>query len=429
MKKLSIFSAVTILAAAATSAMTGCEAAKNAAGAEQCGLKCPVTGVAEGNANISGVPNIDGFFDAVVNYNATANVVVDGLTAPMTRIKARLGLSADKTGADVVAAVKAQYGITGSFKVAYAPPKCQVSAQATVEAAAKCDATVKPATATMKCEGRCEADVTVKGGKVGCDVDADVHCSAPSISAACTGSCKGACTLTAEAACSGTCQGTCTGTCDVKDASGNCAGKCDGTCKGTCQMNAGGTCSGTCDGDCAVQATGGSCDASAKVECFAEPPSGEANVQCNAKCEGGVTPPEVKAECQGSVKANAELKAECTPPTVDIVMDAGATATVNATAYAAFEESFRADIGAMVAGLQRADIALRAGATISASAEGVATAFNKYLEDPSKLDLKVSVGLGCAVDELPKVAATLTTATTGLTNSVTAAGSFVAAFK
>jgi hypothetical protein len=431
MKKLTIFTALAIVAAATASSLTGCEAAKNAAGdlPKQCGLVCAEQGIAEGNASISGVASIDGFFGAVVNYNTTATAVVDALAAPIADIKAQLALSADATPAQVVAKIQADFGITGGVTIDFAPPKCQVSAKAAIDASAKCDASVTPGSATVKCEGRCDADVQVTGGKVGCAAEADMHCTAPSASVACTGSCKGSCELTAAAACSGTCQGTCDGTCDVQGADGKCNGKCSGNCQGTCQLSGGGSCSGTCSGECAVQATGGSCDASAKVECFAEPPSATAKVECNAKCEGSVEPPSAKAECNASVKADAEVKAECTPPSINILIGGSATgtATANLAAYGRFTESFKADMAAMVTAMQRAEFVLRAGVGVVAAIPSVTSSFKAAVS--GDVDLKTSIGLGCAIVELPKVAGSMKASTDALTAQVQASAAFLAAFQ
>ncbi|HEY5957457.1 MAG TPA: hypothetical protein VIV60_12915, partial [Polyangiaceae bacterium] len=92
MKKLTTFTAAAIIVAAATSAMTGCEAAKDAAnkGADACGFGCNADALAQGQVTISGVPNVDAFFSQVANFKATARVVADGLNAPIARINAQL---------------------------------------------------------------------------------------------------------------------------------------------------------------------------------------------------------------------------------------------------------------------------------------------------------------------------------------------------
>jgi hypothetical protein len=440
MKKLTTFTAAAILFAAATSAMTGCEAAQKAA--DQCGFSCNENALVEGQVSISGVANIDAFFAQVANFKATTTLVADGLTAPIARINAQLGLPATAGGAEVAAAIKTQFQLEGALKIDYAPPKCEISAKATVEAAAKCDVEASGGKLEASCEGRCEADVQVSGGQVSCSGGATVKCSAPSVSAACTGSCKGSCTLEAAAECSGTCSGTCSGKCDgtcdgaaTGTAGGiDCAGKCEGSCTGggctgKCELAAGGSCTGKCDGDCSIEATGGKCDASAKVECFAEPPKGSASVKCEGKCEGAIEPPAVKAECQASAKADAELKAECTPPAIEVTANFAATASVDAKArFATFLEVYQTEMGSIVANLRRSDVVLKAGASMIGSVKDVGDAFAKALPE-AKGDLKVAAGLACAGKLMPQVATQIGDSAGKLKTSVSGAASYVAAFK
>lgn len=449
MKKLTIFTAVTILAAAATSAMTGCEAAKNATGldaeglAKQCGLECNADAVAQGQGSISGVANVDAFFTQVANFNATAKLVADGVTLPLVRIKAGLGFEATATPVQVTAAIAAKYQLDGGIKIAYAPPSCQVSASASVEASARCEGEVTPPKVEVECSGRCEAEVTVTGGQASCSGSAKMQCTTPSVTGKCEGSCKGECKLEAGATCTGTCSGTCggkcDGTCDGKatetaggiDCAGTCEGKCSASCTGKCDVSAGGSCQGSCEGSCAIEATGGSCTGNAKVECFVEPPSGSATVKCDAKCSGGVTPPSAKVECQASAKAEAQMKAECTPPAVTVTYAFAATA--DATVKAQFEDfkaNFTAELGAVLAGLQRSKLVLDAGVGIAASIPTLLTTFQEAsVEASADLDVKAFAGLGCAVTLLPKAATAISTSTKNLSDSVSASSTFVAALK
>ena len=78
--------------------------------------------------------------------------------------------------------------------------------------------------------------------------------------------------------------------------------------------------------------------------------------------------------------------------------------------------------GKILAELGRADVVLRAGADLGTAATGaVKTAVQAQAK--GDVDLKVSVGLACAVTELGKVGGVITTATDNLKGSVTAAGS------
>jgi hypothetical protein len=430
MKKGLIFASATAFAFIAASIVSGCDEATKAAGdvAKQCGLECPEKGVAEGNATISGVASIDSFFGAVVDYNSTVDVVVDSLATPLANIKAQLKLDANATPAQVIAKMKADFGITGDIKIVAAPPSCEVSAKATVEATAKCDASVEPGSVKAECSGRCEADVKVSGGQVSCEGSAKLNCTAPSVNVACSGSCKGECKLDASLSCEGTCKGSCDGTCEVKNTDGTCNGKCDGKCGGTCELSAGGKCSGTCSGECAVEAQGGSCSGDAKVECFAEPPSGSAKVTCEGKCEGEITPPKASVECEASAKASAELRAECTPPSVEVTAELAANASVETQAkFDAFMGTFKTEMGALLAGLKRADIALRAGANVVARVPDVTASFKAQVD--GDIDLKTSIGLGCAIEQLDFVVDSMKDSTSKLSAQAKASGEFVAAFK
>jgi hypothetical protein len=444
MKKFTIFTAATILAAAATS-LTGCDDKNNPIGdiASQCGFSCDSNALVNGQTSISGIANIDAFYAQVANFNATATLVGEGLAAPLVKIKAQLGLPSTATGADVAAAMKTQFQLDSAVTIDYAPPTCQISAKATVEATAKCDASVSAGSVKASCEGRCDADVQVSGGQVSCSGSAKLQCTAPSAKIACSGSCKGECTVTAGAectgSCSGTCNGTCDGTCDGKATggaaaaacSGKCEGKCTGgTCTGKCNMTAGGTCNGTCTGDCSVEATGGSCAAGAKMECFVEPPSTSASVQCEGKCEGSIEPPQASVQCQASAKAEASMKAECTPPSIDITAKVSATADASVSVkYDAFLEVFKSEMGNLVANLQRSDIVVKAGAELIGSVPSVLASFKTAAAGAASGDLKLAAGLTCAATLVPQVPDILGTGVTTLSGQITAATSFVAAFK
>jgi hypothetical protein len=169
---------------------------------------------------------------------------------------------------------------------------CQASLSATADCNAKCDVTggCTPAQLEAKCEP----------GKL-----------AGSCTAQCTGSCtaKAGAQVACNGTCGATCNGDCAGTCAVKDANGKCAGRCDGTCNGTCsgrcdyQAGASASCDGTCSGECSVE--------------FQAP-----------YCEGKLTPPEcmLDADCEASCRAQVQAEAVCTPPTVKIEVNGGASA-------------------------------------------------------------------------------------------------------
>ncbi len=430
MKKAYLFTSLALLLGLGA-AVQGCDKVTDAAGnvAEQCGLKCDETALLEGKATF-GVPGIDGFFGAVGNFQAAADATITGINKPMADLKASLLLSADASPADIKAAIMAKYKLnaTAGLTIKYAAPQCSVSAKATLDASAKCDATVVPGKVSAKCEGSCQADVKVTGGKASCEGEAKLSCSAPSASIKCDTLCKGDCTLEAAAECTGTCNGTCSGTCSVKNADGSCAGKCEGTCKGTCKLDVAAKCTGTCSGECVAEAQGGSCTGGAKVQCTVEPPKGSASVECKGSCSGSVEPPEVSADCKASVKADAQLKAECTPPSIDVAFefDAAADATLQAEFKGTFLPQFKSQLAAIVTAAAKADVVAKAGLGIIGSIEGVTAGFQDLAAEGN---LKASIGGPCAVLAIVKVAPLITKKSGELKASVSGSVDLVAAFK
>jgi hypothetical protein len=67
---------------------------------------------------------------------------------------------------------------------------------------------------------------------------------------------------------------------------------------------------------------------------------------CEGECRGEVTPPEVMAECEATAKAEADLNAECSPPSIgldyQLSADAEATFSGDADAQVAFEARIQA---------------------------------------------------------------------------------------
>jgi hypothetical protein len=234
--------------------------------------------------------------------------------------------------AQIDAAFSAQGGASAALKVTVKPAECKAS---------------------FKAEANCQ---------VNCQVDAS--CDAKATPPTCEGgeakleiSCEGSCTGSAEApsiSCEGSCEGTCEGACT---ASGGASVECDGKCEGNCTASGGGnnsglqadgTCKGQCSGTCTARADvkascSGSCKGSCTGTCKATP--GSATVKCDGKCsnEASVKPIsckggelkakcEVDANCGGNCKASASAKAECTPPSVDIVFNASASGTASGQA-------------------------------------------------------------------------------------------------
>lgn len=384
--------------------------------AEACGLdiNCEAGGVAEGNASISGIAEIDSFFAAVIEFNKATARISGKLNASLDAIAVSVGLDPGSAGADVAAAVDAKIkaAVSGGIEVKAQPAKCEVSAEAVLEASAQCDAEVKPGSAKVECSGSCEVEASADAS---CSGDAQLVCKGTAPSLSCEGSCSGSCQLEVAASCEGTCRGDCSAECSVKDASGKCAGKCEGTCKGECQMSAGGSCSGKCEGECEYTPPSGSCEADAKVECKA---SANASVECEGRCDGEVTPPEVKAECEANVQAQASVSMECTPPSLEVVWNWSADLEGDVDAQAEFKawlQGFKGEISAMLAAQAEANAVIDAGVGLAAAAEG---AINGAASAVGEGNVRAFIGAKCAIVELPNAAASVETGVNELKGSV-----------
>jgi len=398
--------------------------------AEMCGFGCPDEGIAEGNASISGVASVDGFFQSVINFQTKALTVSGGIDAELQAIRADFGIAAD---ADFEASLQAQIdaNLVAGLDIDVQPARCSVDAHATLEAQAKCDASIDPGMASVKCEGSCEVEASAE---VECDASAMVECTFTAPSAECTGSCKGSCEveLSAAASCSGECKGSCSGNCSayVKNAEGEaeCSGSCDGMCMGSCkaEAEANGSCSGKCEGECTVQEPEGGCEGAVRAECKA---MGNAMIDCKGKCDGNFEPPMAKAECQASAKADAKINVECTPPRVAInyTLKAGASVDVEAQArFVAALKNLEVRLPKLKASLAKAELVLDAGEGLLGDASGAVSAGVSAAID-GDADIKAKIGLGCAVTQLGAVGDALGDASTKLQASFTAATEFSAA--
>ncbi len=394
--------------------------------AEQCGLTCPDEGIAEGNASISGVASVDAFFSAVIGVRDAAANLEANVRAELLGLAALLEVdgAADLSTADLAAQVRAnleakiQANVEGSLTVNYEPAKCEASVEVTAKAAAECDVMVDPGSVEAKCEGSCQIDASAQAD---CRAEGQLRCEGTAPSLQCTGSCTGTCRLDVAASCEGTCRGTCMGTCTAQDGNGNCEGKCDGMCQGTCELEAGGSCEGSCEGTCVWDPGDVDCEAGATAKCEV---SAEANVECKGSCEGNVEPPEVSAECKAAVEAKAKASVECTPPRLDVSFQFAAGLDAQAQAeFRAFLESFKTRYAALLAATAKIEVVLDAitnsetGLLVSAQG-AVRGAIQTTLD--GDLDLKASIGLGCALDELENVGTALSSAQTSLEGSVSA---------
>jgi Polymer-forming cytoskeletal len=394
--------------------------------AEQCGidLNCE-SGLAEGNAAISGVASVDAFFQSVLNFQGRADMVASGIDAEIQAIGAAFGIEGDvgKVAAGLDAQIKAN--LEGGLKVVAEPARCEVDAQASVRASASCEGKVDPGKVEVDCSGSCEVEASAD---VKCSADAELKCTVTAPNVECKGSCSGSCTVMAmvAAACSGTCHGSCDGDCSLMNAEGQCEGQCSGKCMGSCEVAASADvmCMGTCNGECTVTKPMGGCEGGVRAECSAK---ANASVKCDGRCTGEVTPPMASVECQASAKAEASLNVECTPPRVEIVY--AFKAGVSATAQAQFKAGItvlKARLPALLAAAGKAEVIGAAGIDLGEAGgkavKGAATAAVK-----GESTLRVKLGVICAVKELDKVAATLHSSSAKLDASLAAAADITGA--
>jgi len=384
-----------------------------------CNFTCPgdtvdgtkIGGVAEGNASISGVPSVDAFFSATVAFQTAADNVTDGIQAELDLIKADFGIKASD---DLAAGLKTAFdaNLEAGVKFEYQPPRCAIDAEATLEASAKCDATVSGGKVEVDCKGSCEAELR---SDFECDASAELYCTVTAPEVKCDGQCQGSCTAEVGAMlnCSGTCHGECDGECSVtSDAAGNeCAGTCKGMCKGSCetQLTASATCSGECRGECTAKAPEAGCMGAVKAECRGKT---EASFKCEGRCEGEFEPPMVSAECKASAKAQASVNIDCTPPRL------GMTYAFNVDADLKFKAALTSLIDvrlpALLKARSKAKLVANAGEGLGQAAEGAIKGAVEELRGDVKL--KLYYGLGCAIDELPAARKIIADSTDELTN-------------
>jgi hypothetical protein len=405
-------------------ALQGCEDGESPLGdlPAKCGLVCPVEGIAQGNASISGLASVDSFFGAVVDFTAAAEGVDAKIRAELDAMALGLGLPEGATGAEIRAKIEGRImaAVDGGLTVRYQEPKCEASVEVAASAAAACDTEVDPGSVQVQCQGSCDIDASAQAD---CQANGTLTCVGQAPNLQCEGTCTGTCELMGAATCDGTCRGTCTGECSVLDSQGNCAGACDGNCQGECELSAGGTCTGSCQGDCEYTPPGGMCDANVTARCEA---MAEANVECKGGCEGEATPPMVKAECEASVEAKAKASVECTPPSVEITWQWNASLDAEGQAnFRAWVNSFRGQLAGLLAATAKAKILADLAVNLAAAADG---AVKGGIEDLStEADLKISIGAGCALKELPDAVNMINAAGGQLAGSVSASGEVFAA--
>ena len=365
--------------------------------ANLCGFNCGA-GIADGNTSISGIQQVDSFFEAVVNFETAAVGVSGGIQAELAAIKADFGIDAN-TALATGLKTKLEANLDAKLAVSYEPARCAVDAQATLEATAKCDVDVKSGTAMVECKGSCEASVNAE---VDCSANAELYCTATAPSIECKGECQGSCdfeTTGPSFECNGTCTGMCDGTCSAfADASGSnakCAGQCTGKCMGSCKAEfaAKASCSGKCTGECTAKPATAKCEGSVRAECRAK---ADAKFECKGRCTGEFEPPSVKAECEASAKAQASLHVECSPPR--LAVQSSFKASADAQFKAALRVLVDVRLPALLQAVGKGKVVAKAGEDLGLAAKGAVDGAVKALE--AKAKLKAAFGLGCALKQL-----------------------------
>jgi hypothetical protein len=165
-----------------------------------------------------------------------------------------------------------------------------------------------------------KAAVQTKYTPAQCKVNADF---AADVAAKCDGHARADVRVSCSGTCSGKCEGKCSGKCEARNAKGLCDGACDGTCSGNCS----GSCSGAADVD-------GS------------------------------------AECKASASARANMKAECTEPKVDVVVDS--KMVVDAARVGRAEKALRAGLPALLAANAKAKLVAKSAKAWAQTANSLA---------------------------------------------------------
>ena len=413
----------------------------------ECGFTCG--SILDGDSNISGVREIDAFFAATLTLQGRAAELEASASVTLANMAGIVGAdveaSAEDTAVNIVEKIANGFDgrVDGEVRLKFDPPRCEISATASVEAAAKCDVNIETGDVEVICKGECVADVKVQAS---CNGEATVRCRGTAPRFECTGLCQGFCDLNADASCEGTCRGNCefqvAGECDGEcvagvDDDGMCTGECkvrtggtcNGECRGACQLEVAATCDGQCRGECNWEPPEARCEGGARVSCQAE---ADASVMCRGECRGEVEPPQVDADCEATARVEAAFNAECTPPEIGLEYELTAQleGPLNAEVRAAFEAelvAFVNEFAELETEQARLQGILDAAADLpEAGADAVRSVVSTF---SARTNLEATFQLGCAIAELDDVAVVLGNALDDLQVTVQAAGSVSTAFR
>jgi hypothetical protein len=152
-------------------------------------------------------------------------------------------------------------------------------------------------------------------------------------------------------------------------------------------------------------------------------------VMCEGRCDGEVTPPSASVECDASVKAEAKMNVECTPPRVAINYELKAAVGAELEAqvrFVAAVENLKVRLPALLASIKRAELIADAGAGLSADAVAAIEGGVEAAGDlGGEANLRVAFGLVCAVQTAAAVPGIITSATGDLTAQLDASASLL----
>ena len=418
------FATLGLLTGFTMSVTQGCDDGPIGDLAAQCGLVCGA--FVEGEANVSGLANVDAFFGAALELEAAITDLDVSIRASIDRIALSLGLQAGASPAEIKGAFDAKFGaaLDGGLTIDFAPPRCEASVEVMASAAASCDVEVDPGGVEFECSGGCAVEA---GVEVDCGASAELRCTGTPPGLACEGECSGSCAVdvSAGASCSGTCNGQCDGECSLTNAQGECRGECSGTCTGECEvsMEGGASCEGRCQGSCEWTPPSGQCEANVEAKCEA---MAGGSVECSGRCEGSAQAPSVSAECEASVEAKASASIECRPPTLEIAFRFSASANADIQGeFKAFLGTFRAEFAAILAAEAKARIIAEAVAKLGAQGQ---LAVEGAVDAAVSGDFKARFGAACAIQALPAAASAIAAAGGKVQGSITASAQMSASF-
>lgn len=272
-----------------------------------CWLRCHAQELEDGNAQLSSIPEVDSYLDAILDLQTSTGALVASFRLHRAALARSLGLSPSATDRQLQLTLESRLGeaTSSGLRITTGHVRCTSSAEAVSRFASRCEPTRAGSPVASRCDGTCE-------GAEACAPGTNRRCVGAATT--CAGQCVGVCELEAPAECAGRCRGSCLGTCTVRNGSGDCAGECVGECIGTCEQEAGGTCPGICTGACHWM-TESECDAGAELLCDA--PSDESSL-CEAVCDGRFEAPDLGQPCSAAVEAVVHASTSCTPPSLGL---------------------------------------------------------------------------------------------------------------